>query len=45
MYSEVVEAIGNFSSLATQQAISKTTIQAIAETLAQRKQENAALLC
>jgi serine/threonine-protein kinase HipA len=41
---EVVEAIANFSSLATQQAISKTTVQAIAQALAQRKKENAALL-
>lgn len=41
---EVVEAIANFSSLATQQAISKATVQAITETLAQRKQENAVLL-
>lgn len=41
---EVVEAIGNFSFLAKQQTISKTTVLAIENTLAQRKQENAALL-
>ncbi len=41
---EVVEAIDNFSSLAIQQTVSKTTVQAIAKILAQRKQENAALL-
>ena len=41
---EVVDVIDNFTSLATKQAVSKTTVQAIAETLAQRKQENAALL-
>ncbi|WP_413285409.1 type II toxin-antitoxin system HipA family toxin [Vibrio sp. MA40-2] len=41
---EVVDAIDNFASLATQQAVSKTTVLAIVETLAQRKQENAALL-
>ncbi|MFQ3261641.1 type II toxin-antitoxin system HipA family toxin [Reinekea sp.] len=41
---EVVAAIDNFASLAIQQAVSKTTVQAIAATLAQRKQENAALL-
>ncbi len=41
---EVVDVIDNFASLAIQQAVSKTTVQAIAETLAQRKKENAALL-
>ena len=41
---EVVEAIDNFSTLAIQQAVSKTTMLDIAETLTQRKQENAALL-
>ncbi|MBJ7536467.1 type II toxin-antitoxin system HipA family toxin [Marinomonas transparens] len=41
---EVVEAISQFAYLAEQQAISKTTILAIEKILAQRKQENAALL-
>lgn len=41
---EVVDVIDNFAYLAIQQTVSKTTVQAIAETLAQRKQENAALL-
>ncbi len=41
---EVVDAIDNFVSLATQQGVSKTTVQVIAETLAERKQENAVLL-
>jgi len=41
---EVVDVIDNFAFFATQQAVSKTTMQAIAETLAQRKQENAELL-
>jgi len=41
---EVVEAISQFRQLAEQQGVSKTTILAIEKTLAQRKQENAALL-
>jgi len=41
---EVADAISQFSNLAEQQAISKTTALAIEKTLAQRKQENAALL-
>ncbi|MEH0691005.1 type II toxin-antitoxin system HipA family toxin [Vibrio cholerae] len=40
---EVVEAISQFTFLAKQQGISKTTVSAIAKTLDQRKQENAAL--
>lgn len=41
---EVVEALSQFTHLAQQQGISKTTLLAIEKTLAQRKQENAALL-
>jgi len=40
---EVAEALSQFISLAQQQGISKTTVSAIAKTLDQRKQENAAL--
>jgi len=40
---EVAEAISQFTYLAQQQGISKTTVSAIAKTLDQRKQENAAL--
>ena len=40
---EVAEALGHFSYLAKQQGVSKTTLSAIAKTLEQRKQENAAL--
>lgn len=40
---EVAEAISQFSYLAKQQGVSKTTLSAIAKTLEQRKQENAAL--
>ncbi|GEK09760.1 hypothetical protein [Pseudoalteromonas peptidolytica] len=40
---EVAEAISQFTYLAQQQGISKTTVSAIAKTLQQRKQENAAL--
>lgn len=40
---EVAEAISQFTYLAEQQGISKTTVSAIAKTLDQRKQENAAL--
>lgn len=40
---EVAEAIGQFTYLAQQQGIRKTTVSAIAKTLDQRKQENAAL--
>ena len=40
---EVVEAISQFTHLAQQQEISKTTVLAIEKTLVQRKQENAAL--
>jgi len=40
---EVAEAISQFTHLARQQGISKTTVSAIAKTLGQRKQENAAL--
>ena len=40
---EVSEAISQFTYLAQQQGISKTTVSAIAKTLDQRKQENAAL--
>ena len=40
----VVDAISQFSNLAEQHAISKTTVLSIENTLAQRKQENAALL-
>jgi serine/threonine-protein kinase HipA len=39
---EVAEAISQFTYLATQLEISKTTVSAIAKTLDQRKQENAA---
>lgn len=42
---EVVDAINNFSQLAQQQAISKTTVRVIEKTLAQRISENANLLC
>jgi serine/threonine-protein kinase HipA len=41
---EVVDAISQFTILAEQQTISKTTVLAIKKTLAQRKQENAVLL-
>lgn len=41
---EVVEAISDFANLTGQYAISLTTVQAIEETLAQRRHENAALL-
>lgn len=41
---EVVDAISQFAQLAEQYAISKTTVLAIEKILAQRKQENAALL-
>ena len=41
---EVVDAISQFKYLAEQYTISKTTILAIEKTLAERKQENAALL-
>ena len=37
------EVISQFTYLAKQQGISKTTVSAIAKTLEQRKQENAAL--
>ncbi len=40
---EVSGVIGQFTYLAQQQGISKTTVSAIAKTLDQRKQENAAL--
>ena len=40
---EVAEAISQFTYLAKQQGISKTTMSVIAKTLEQRKQENAAL--
>ncbi len=40
---EVAEAISQFTYLAKQQGISKTTVSVIAKTLDQRKQENAAL--
>ncbi|WP_420064595.1 type II toxin-antitoxin system HipA family toxin [Pectobacterium colocasium] len=40
---EVAEALSQFTYLAQQQGISKTTVSAIANTLKQRKQENAAL--
>ncbi len=40
---EIAEAISQFTYLAQQQGISKTTVSAIAKTLDQRKQENAAL--
>ncbi|TMP28567.1 HipA domain-containing protein, partial [Pseudoalteromonas rubra] len=40
---EVAEAISQFTYLAQQQGISKTIVSAIAKTLDQRKQENAAL--
>ena len=41
---EVAEAISQFTYLAKQQGICKTTVSAIAKTLDQRKQENAALV-
>ena len=41
---EVIDAISQFANLAEKQTISKTTILAIEKTLAERKQENAALL-
>ncbi|RKF22125.1 type II toxin-antitoxin system HipA family toxin [Alginatibacterium sediminis] len=41
---EVVDAISQFASFAKQQAVSRTTLLAIEKTLAQRRQENAALL-
>lgn len=40
---EVSEALSQFTHLAQQQGISKTTVSAITKTLNQRKQENAAL--
>ncbi len=40
---EVAEAISQFTYLAKQQGIGKTTVSAITKTLEQRKQENAAL--
>lgn len=40
---EVAEAISQFTYLAQQQGIRKTTVSAISKTLNQRKQENAAL--
>ena len=40
---EVAEAISQFTYLAKQQGVSKTTVSAIFKTLDQRKQENAAL--
>ena len=40
---EVAEAISQFTYLAQQQGISKTTVSAIAKILELRKQENAAL--
>jgi len=40
---EVAEAISQFTYLAKQQGVSKTTVSAIAKTLELRKQENAAL--
>lgn len=41
---EVAEAISQCTHLAKQQGVRKTTVSAIAKTLGQRKQENAALL-
>ena len=41
---EVIDAISQFRQLADQHGVSKTTVSAIAKTLAERKQENAALL-
>jgi len=41
---EVVDAISRFRALAEQHGVSKTTVLAIEKTLAERKQENAALL-
>ncbi|MGB0466963.1 MAG: type II toxin-antitoxin system HipA family toxin [Pontibacterium sp.] len=41
---EVVDAISQFRPLAEQHGVSKTTVLAIEKTLAERKQENAALL-
>ncbi|PMG67314.1 MULTISPECIES: type II toxin-antitoxin system HipA family toxin [Vibrio] len=41
---EVVDAIGQFKPLAEERGVSKTTVSAIAKTLAERKQENAVLL-
>jgi serine/threonine-protein kinase HipA len=40
---DVAESISQFTYLAQQQGISKTTASAITKTLEQRKQENAAL--
>lgn len=40
---EVAEAISQFTDLVQHQGISKTTLSAMAKTLDQRKQENAAL--
>lgn len=40
---EVAEAVSQFTHLAQQQGIRKTTVSAITKTLVQRKQENAAL--
>lgn len=40
---EVAEAISQFTYLAQQQGVSRTTVSAITKTLEQRKQENAAL--
>ncbi|TMO78734.1 type II toxin-antitoxin system HipA family toxin [Pseudoalteromonas aurantia] len=41
---EVVDAISQFRQLAEQHGVSKTTVLAIEKTLAERKQENAALI-
>lgn len=41
---EVVDVLGQFSSLAQQQGVSKTTVLAIEKTLLERRQENSALL-
>ncbi|CAK2175736.1 serine/threonine-protein kinase HipA [Vibrio crassostreae] len=41
---EVVDAISQFRALAEEHGVSKTTVLAIEKTLAERKQENAALL-
>jgi serine/threonine-protein kinase HipA len=41
---EVVDAISQFRQFAEQHGVSKTTVLAIEKTLAERKQENAALI-
>lgn len=41
---EVVDVISQFRPLAEQHGVSKTTVSAIVKTLAERKQENMALL-